>query len=142
MNLTVEKYVGELRNLRTYRSNDWFGKFLEARKWLFQSNKTNMELRDRLRATESELRYQEDTWFGRRKEAERMHKLRTVNLERHNKALGDLIIRDAALRLNPPLLVSSSVIVKTNEPELKCLRKENEQLRNDMAKIGKITDWY
>lgn len=91
------------------------------------------ELKERLERTENTLEVNREYWLGRLREVEDMHSLQTANLRRHNEALGDLIVRSTELRLNPP------IILKTNEPELECLRSElSAQFKVNAALIKEV----
>ena len=106
----------------------------------------NTELREQIRAVNLELSRQDDVWFGRLREAERMHKLRTANLERHNKALTDNIIRGEMLRANPPIMILPDYakyesLQKELERQLytnNCLTKQVSDLKAHMRAASKL----
>lgn len=77
----------------------------------------NEKLASSLRVMEDKFLYQDYNWYSRLREAEEMFQLKTTDLKRHNEKLVDMLVHRESLRAPPP------IIIKTNEPELKSLRK-------------------
>ena len=83
-------------------------------------------LEDCLHQTQEELRRSRNFWRGEIHKVGEIHRLKTAHLEKHNKALTDMMVRGEMLRTYPP------IILKTNEPELKALRKQVTELKAEM----------